>query len=87
LSGSRRFCVRAWTASSLGILEIVKKADGGILVVAGGHNTGGFAQAPVVAEAVLAALQGKHHLMHTLYQPNRLRVFLRSRLSGEVDIV
>lgn len=79
LAASRRFCTRPWTASSLGVLETIEKSDGGVMVVTGGHNTGGFAQAPVVAEAVSAALRGRHHPMHTLYHPDRLRLFLRSR--------
>lgn len=79
LTQSRRFCVRPWTASSLGVLEIAEKSGGGVMVVTGGHNTGGFAQAPVVAEAVSAALEGRHHSMHTLYHPDRLRAFLHAR--------
>ncbi len=86
LERSRRFCVRPWTASSLGILEIAKKSDGGIMIITGGHNTGGFAQAPVVAEAISAALRGEQHPMHTLYHPDRLRAFLRARRPEAVNI-
>ncbi len=86
LRKSRRFCLRPWTASSLGVLEIAAKPGGGIMVVTGGHNTGGFAQAPVIAEAVSAALQGKHHLMHTRYHPDRLRAFLRAPRPPAADI-
>ncbi|MCX2731731.1 FAD-binding oxidoreductase [Saccharopolyspora sp. NFXS83] len=67
-----RFCVRPWTASNLGLFETLP-ATNGAFVVAGGHNTGGFAQAPVVAEAVLNALAGRPHPMHTLYHPRRAR--------------
>jgi glycine/D-amino acid oxidase-like deaminating enzyme len=67
-----RFCVRPWTASNLGLFETLPAANGAF-VVSGGHNTGGFAQAPVVAEAVLDALAGRPHPMHTLYHPRRAR--------------
>lgn len=86
LKHSRRFCLRPWTASSLGVLEIAEKSDGGVMVVTGGHNTGGFAQAPVVAQAVSAALQGRNHSMHTLYHPDRLRTFLNARRPGAVNV-
>jgi len=76
-AGSRntqvRYCIRPWTASSLGIFESRPTARGGRLVITGGHNTGGFAQAPAVAAAVLAALRGRRHLMHGLYHPERMR--------------
>ena len=68
-----RYCVRPWTASSLGIFESRPTTRGGRLVITGGHNTGGFAQAPAVASAVLAALRGRRHLMHGLYHPERMR--------------
>ncbi|MCT2593752.1 FAD-binding oxidoreductase [Streptomyces sp. N2-109] len=79
LRRSRRHCVRPWTASSLPVLEVAPNAHGGLVVVTGGHNTGGFAQAPVVAQAVAAALHGEAHPMHTRYHPDRLRVFYRQR--------
>ncbi len=72
LDRSRRLCVRPWTASSLGVLEIVEVSGGGALIVTGGHNTGGFAQAPAVAAAVLAGIKGESHPMHLLYHPQRL---------------
>ena len=72
-----RYCVRPWTASSLGVFEIHPAGGGGVLVVTGGHNTGGFAQAPAVAAAVLAALRGRRHRMHALYHPDRMRRVLR----------
>lgn len=79
LKESRKYCVRPWTASSLAVLELIEHADGGLLIVTGGHNTGGFAQAPVVAQAVAAALAGQAHPMHTRYHPDRLRLFYRQR--------
>jgi glycine/D-amino acid oxidase-like deaminating enzyme len=75
LDASRRLCVRPWTSSCLGVFETVPAAGGGALVVTGGHNTGGFTQAPAVADAVLAALDGRRHLMHTRYHPRRLEWF------------
>lgn len=76
LSASQRYCVRPWTASCLGIFEALETSAGGVLVVTGGHNTGGFAQAPAVAAAVLAALRGESHPMHELYLPDRAAGFL-----------
>jgi glycine/D-amino acid oxidase-like deaminating enzyme len=72
---SLRFCIRPWTASNLPLLEIREARGGGSLIVTGGHNTGGFAQAPAVAAAVCAALRGEEHPMHGLYDPRRLRNF------------
>jgi glycine/D-amino acid oxidase-like deaminating enzyme len=72
LSGPPRFCVRPWTASCLGVFDMEQTATGGAFVVTGGHNTGGFTQAPIVAEAVVAALQGVIHPMHRLYRRSRL---------------
>ena len=65
------FCVRPWTSNGLGIFEQIQTINGGKLVISGGHNTGGFAQAPSVAQAVLAALEGKEHIMHHLYHPQK----------------
>ena len=70
LRRTQRHCVRPWTASNLGIFE-ASAAAGGAFVVTAGHNTGGFAQAPVIAEAVSHALRGVGHPMHTLYHPLR----------------
>ncbi|HEY6738013.1 MAG TPA: FAD-dependent oxidoreductase, partial [Actinopolymorphaceae bacterium] len=79
LRASQTFCVRPWTASNLGLFETVP-AGSGVVVIADGHNTGGFAQAPVIAEAVLAAVQGKHHPMHALYHPGRTDLALGRRV-------
>ncbi|MGW2705511.1 FAD-dependent oxidoreductase [Streptomyces sp. NPDC001340] len=72
LRRTEKYCVRPWTASNLGIFQATRAASGAF-VVTGGHNTGGFAQAPVIAEAVLHALLGRHHPMHTLYHPSRMQ--------------
>ncbi len=76
LASSRRYCVRPWTPSGLGIFEMAPTRNGGVMVVTGGHNTGGFAQSPSVAMAVLAALRGEVADMHRAYHPQRLRRFL-----------
>ncbi|MEV6951724.1 FAD-dependent oxidoreductase [Streptomyces sp. NPDC051183] len=70
LRRTQKHCVRPWTASNLGIFDI-GAASNGAFVVSAGHNTGGFAQAPVIAEAVVHAVQGTRHPMHTLYHPLR----------------
>lgn len=71
LDRSPEFCVRPWTYSGLGIFHRRDMVCGGKFIVTGGHNTGGFAQAPMVAEAVRMALQGKLHAMDELYHPKR----------------
>jgi glycine/D-amino acid oxidase-like deaminating enzyme len=72
-----RFCVRPWTPSCLGIFRTLAAERGGRCIVTGGHNSGGFAQAPSVASAVLADLNGRDHCMHTWYHPERTLEFLR----------
>jgi glycine/D-amino acid oxidase-like deaminating enzyme len=79
--GSRQLCVRPWTASCLGIFERIGATDGGMLIVTGGHNTGGFTQSPVVAEAVVAAFEGQRHTMHSRYDPRRLEQFYSAGLT------
>ncbi len=86
LVASRRICVRPWTASNLGVFESMPTAKGGVALITGGHNTGGFAQAPSVAQAVLAALEGCRHRMHDLYRPDRLGIFLRPPDDGRRTI-
>jgi D-amino-acid dehydrogenase len=78
LRRTEKHCVRPWTASNLGLFT-TEPAARGALVVTGGHNTGGFAQAPVIAEAVAAAISGRHHPMHHLYHPLRTRDALERR--------
>ena len=68
---NRRACVRPFTCTGLGIFDVSATAEGGRMVIASGHNTGGFAQAPAVAEAVTATLEGKTHPMQALYDPER----------------
>ena len=71
--GNRKFCVRPFTPTGLGLFETVPTANGGHLIITGGNNTGGFAQAPAVARAVWRALIGEHDPMHVLFHPDRGR--------------
>lgn len=75
LERSLKYCVRPWTPSGLGIFEIIKAKNNGLLIITGGHNTGGFAQSPSVAMAVLSALAGELHSMHSAYHPERVNYF------------
>jgi D-amino-acid dehydrogenase len=68
-----RYCVRPWTPSGLGIFSAEETAHGGGFLVTGGHNTGGFSQAPEIAAAVARTLEGAEHDMHRLYNPERGR--------------
>lgn len=86
LRASRRYCIRPWTASSLGVFEM-KKAQGGLLVIASGHNTGGFSQGTGVARATLDALQGRLHPMHTLYHPKRFEDFWFARAQAPSSVL
>lgn len=72
---SFRYCVRPWTPSGLGLFELILAENHGLMIVAAGHSTGGFAQSPSVAKAVLAALAGDSHPMHRAYHPCRLDSF------------
>jgi hypothetical protein len=67
-------CVRPWTATGLGIFESTETDRDGSFIITAGHNTGGFAQSPAVAMAVLAAIEGRSHSMHVLYHPQRLEM-------------
>ncbi|WP_172597665.1 NAD(P)/FAD-dependent oxidoreductase [Sulfuriflexus mobilis] len=75
IASSLKYCVRPWTPSGLGIFEMVKAKNNGVLILTGGHNTGGFAQSPSVAMAVLSALEGQEHAMHRAYHPKRVSFF------------
>ena len=72
LNAQPRYCVRPWTTSSLGLYDVRPTVAGGWCVVTGGHNTGGFTQAPEVADAVLATVRGTSHPMHHLYSTGRV---------------
>lgn len=74
LMARRKYCVRPWTPTCLAAFEI-QPAQTGCLIVATGHNTGGFSQSTGVAKAALAAMRGDLHPMHHLYNPKRFRAF------------
>ncbi|KJZ78540.1 hypothetical protein HIM_01931 [Hirsutella minnesotensis 3608] len=71
LGGQRKFCIRPFTCTSLGIFEDIPTASGGHLVITGGNNTGGFAQSPAIARAVCRAMVGEHDPIHVLFNPHR----------------
>ncbi|EME46917.1 hypothetical protein DOTSEDRAFT_87328 [Dothistroma septosporum NZE10] len=70
-NGEQRYCVRPFTPTGLGVFETLPTATGGKLVITGGNNTGGFAQAPALARAVLRALVNESDPIHTLFHPDR----------------
>ncbi|EAQ86380.1 hypothetical protein CHGG_07633 [Chaetomium globosum CBS 148.51] len=72
--GHRKFCVRPFTPTGLGVFEQIPTARGGQLIITGGNNTGGFAQAPGIARAVLRSFQGEHDPIHTLFHPDRGKI-------------
>lgn len=86
LRESRSCCIRPWTPTCLGLFETLPTSEGGVFAIAGGHNTGGFAQSPQVAQAVLAALGGRPHPMHRLYHPERLDAFLETPVRRAVAL-
>ncbi|OHE97564.1 hypothetical protein CORC01_07179 [Colletotrichum orchidophilum] len=69
--GHRKFCVRPFTPTGLGVFERIPTASGGQLIITGGNNTGGFAQAPGMARAILRSFLGEHDPVHILFHPNR----------------
>ncbi len=71
---SRKYCIRPWTATCLGVFEIDNAVDG-CFIVSSGHNTGGFAQSTSSAMAIIAAIEGEEHIMHSLYHPQRFTSF------------
>ncbi|KAL7918580.1 hypothetical protein ACQKWADRAFT_303679 [Trichoderma austrokoningii] len=76
-NGEQKYCIRPFTPTGLGIFEDIPTANGGRLIITGGNNTGGFAQAPAIARAVCRALDGEHDPIHVLFNP------LRSKLVGK----
>lgn len=72
--GHRKFCVRPFTPTGLGLFEKIPTARGGQLILTGGNNTGGFAQAPGIARAVLRSFQGEHDPIHVLFHPDRGKI-------------
>ena len=70
----RKFCIRPFTCTGLGIFEDISTASGGHLIITGGNNTGGFAQAPAIARAVCRAMVGEHDPIHVLFNPYRSKL-------------
>ena len=78
---TKKYCVRSWTPTGLGIFEAIATLDGGRLIITGGNNTGGFTQAPYIAEAVAAMIREEYHPLHRLFHPRRMSI------SEEVSVV
>ncbi|MEN7549431.1 FAD-binding oxidoreductase [Rapidithrix thailandica] len=71
IDSTKRYCVRPWTPTSLGIFETLPALDNGKLIITGGNNTGGFTQSPYIADAVVSQLKDKTHPVHSLFHPKR----------------
>ncbi|KID91864.1 FAD dependent oxidoreductase, partial [Metarhizium majus ARSEF 297] len=84
--GKQKYCVRPFTPTGLGVYETIPAARGGRLIITGGNNTGGFAQAPAIARAVWQTLAGELDPVHVLFHPARGKlprsVSYRSRLAN-----
>ncbi|KAK4148576.1 FAD dependent oxidoreductase-domain-containing protein [Chaetomidium leptoderma] len=89
--GHRKLCVRPFTPTGLGLFEKIPTAKGGQLIITGGNNTGGFAQAPGIARAVLRSFMGEQDPIHVLFHPDRgklpLPVTCRSRTPSPVPFL
>lgn len=77
-NGDRKFCIRPFTPTGLGIFEDIPTASGGRLIITGGNNTGGFAQAPAIARAISRSLAGEHDPIHVLFSPHRSRLLAQA---------
>ncbi|MEY4935945.1 MAG: hypothetical protein RIS64_2304 [Bacteroidota bacterium] len=69
LAQPQKYCTRPFTTTGLGILERIPNENGGATFITGGHNTGGFTQAPIVAKSLLKIIDGKNALMKNSYHP------------------
>jgi D-amino-acid dehydrogenase len=76
--GERKFCIRPFTCTGLGIFEDIPTASGGHLIITGGNNTGGFAQAPAIARAICRAVVGEHDPIHVLFNPHRSKLLAQT---------
>jgi peroxiredoxin/glycine/D-amino acid oxidase-like deaminating enzyme len=83
IAANRKYCIRPWTPTSLGLYHSEETENHGSLIITGGHNTGGFAQATVIAQAALETLRGKPHKLHGYYHPSRHANFVRGTLLSE----
>ncbi|WP_047048937.1 NAD(P)/FAD-dependent oxidoreductase [Vibrio mexicanus] len=68
---SFRICTRPWTSTGLGLFDTMPTENNGVLIMTGGHNTGGFAQSPAVGDACVKTLKGQRCRMQLSYHPNR----------------
>lgn len=75
ITRAKKYCVRPWTPSGLGVFEC-QRAESGVAILIGGHNTGGFAVAPQIAESVRSALVGQASDLHWQFQSRRLAAAL-----------
>ena len=69
---TRKYCVRSWTPTGLGVFEAIPTIGDGQLIISGGNNTGGFTQSPYIADAVLKTLEATAHPLQTLFHPKRM---------------
>lgn len=77
--GQRKFCIRPFTCTGLGIFEDIPTASGGRLIITGGNNTGGFTQAPAIARAICRAMVGEYDPIHVLFNPCRSKLVAQKR--------
>lgn len=68
----RRMCARPVTSCGLGVFEPLSVTNSGKAIIIGANAAGGFTQAPVIAKAVVDALEGKRNKIHDMYNPDRL---------------
>ena len=66
-----KYCIRPFTPNGLGIFETLSNVGGGHTFITGGHNTGGFTQAPVVGQSIVDFLGNKKTTMEDVFHPSR----------------
>ncbi|RMZ70942.1 FAD dependent oxidoreductase [Pyrenophora seminiperda CCB06] len=72
----RKFSIRPFTPTGLGVFDRLPTTRGGQLVITGAaaNNTGGFTQAPAIAQAVVRSFLEWHDPIHILFHPERGRL-------------
>ncbi len=70
------YCIRGWTPSCLGVFDIEEKENGAMLLVTG-HNTGGFAQAPIISDNVKKIIKQEKSDMLVKYNSQRVKNYLK----------
>ncbi|KAF3480034.1 uncharacterized protein GIQ15_07010 [Arthroderma uncinatum] len=78
-NGERKFCIRPFTCTGLGIFEDIPTESGGHLIITGGNNTGGFAQAPAIARAICRSMVGEQDPIHVLFNPYRSKLVAQEK--------